>query len=184
MMVNSGKSLGNRLETGLVMVLTGDGKGKTTSALGMLLRSWGHDMKAAVLQFIKKPDEKRGESIALHRLGVELISGGSGFTWQGNNKQTNQVMTEGLWEKAREMIKSGQYDLIILDEFTYPIKFGWIGMEEVRTTLEKRPSNLHVIITGRDAPEALVEFSDSAMEIKSIKHHLQKGIRSQPGIEY
>ena len=183
-MVNSGKSQGNRLEIGLVMVLTGDGKGKTTSAMGMLLRSWGHDMKAAVLQFIKKPDEKRGESIAMQRLGVELISGGSGFTWQDNNKQTNQVMTEGLWTKARDMIKSGQYDLIILDEFTYPLKFGWVGMEEVRATLEQRPSNLHVIITGRDAPEELIEFSDSAMEIKSIKHHLQKGIRSQPGIEY
>jgi cob(I)alamin adenosyltransferase len=169
---------------GLVIVLTGNGKGKTSSALGMLLRAWGHDMKAAVLQFIKKPDEERGETIALHRLGVELTSGGTGFNWQGENKQTNQMMAVALWTRAREIMKSGEYDLIILDEFTYVLKLGWIDIQEVLEVLKSRPPEMHVIITGRNAPEKLIEFSDCAMEINQIKHHLQKGIPAQPGIEY
>jgi cob(I)alamin adenosyltransferase len=170
--------------TGLVLVLTGEGKGKTTSALGMVLRAWGHGLQTAVLQFVKSPDPQRGESLAMQKLGLELVSRGSGFTWKGKNKQINQAMAAELWLKAKEMIGSGKYGLIVLDEFTYALKFGWIDMEDVRKTLAGRPAGLHVIITGRDAPAELIAFSDCAVELKSLKHHLTKGIPAQPGIEY
>lgn len=170
--------------TGLVLVLTGEGKGKTTSALGMMLRAWGHDMRTVVLQFVKSPDAERGESLAMHKLGLELISWGSGFTWMGDNKQTNRTLAVKLWSRAKEMIGSGQYDLIILDEFTYALKYGWIETEDVLKTLADRPAGLHVIITGRYASAELIKFSDCAVELKSLKHHLRKGIRAQPGIEY
>ncbi|MBN1190342.1 MAG: cob(I)yrinic acid a,c-diamide adenosyltransferase [Dehalococcoidales bacterium] len=169
---------------GLVLVLTGEGKGKTTSALGMVLRAWGHDLKTAVLQFVKSPDPGRGESLAMQKLGLEMVSGGGGFTWKEKNSQINRTMASELWSQAVEMIGSGRYDLIVLDEFTYALKFGWIDINDVIRTLSERPQGLHVIITGRDAPPELVDFSDCAVEMQSLKHHLRRGIRAQPGIEY
>ncbi len=183
-MGNIEKTQNSAYRTGLVLVLTGQGKGKTTSALGMMLRAWGHDMKSAILQFVKSPDAERGESIALQRLGLELVSWGSGFTWKGDNKQTNRAMAGELWTRAKEMIGSGQFDLIVLDEFTYALKYGWIDTGEVLQTLSRRPAGLHIVITGRFASSELIKFSDCAVELKSLKHHLRRGIPAQPGIEY
>ena len=163
---------------------TGNGKGKTTAALGMLVRAMGQDMRAALLQFVKSPTPVSGEQRTLRRLGVEVITLGAGFTWVGKNLEKNRDYSVELWKVVREKINSGQYDMLILDEFTYPLKFGWVPMQEVEKVLIRRPSGLHVIITGRGAPQELIDLADTVMEIRPIKHHLDKGIRAQPGIEF
>ena len=169
---------------GLVLVITGDGKGKTTSALGLLLRARGHGMKVAMFQFVKSPHIRSGESVAAQSLGVEIIAGGAGFTWIGENAEKNRILAGQLWTAAREKIDSGTCDIIILDELTYAFKYGWLTLQEVLDVLKGRPPGLHVVITGRDAPQNLIEFADTAMEIQQIKHHLDRGVKAQPGIEF
>jgi cob(I)alamin adenosyltransferase len=169
---------------GLIQVYTGDGKGKTTSALGMLLRAWGQDMRVAFLQFVKSANSICGEHRALQRLGIEVETVGAGFTWVGTNLEKNRDYSNELWNSVKEKINSGEYDMLILDEFTYPLKFGWLRINEVRETLQNRPSGLHIIITGREAPQELIDLADMVIEIRQIKHHLNKGIQAQPGIEY
>lgn len=174
----------NRIRTSLVLLYTGNGKGKTTAALGMLLRAWGQNLRVAVLQFMKSSDLVCGEHSALQRLGLEIVTMGSGFTWVGNNLEKNCAQSIGLWNITMEKINSGNYDLLVLDEFTYPLKYGWISVNDALKVLKNRPPELHVIITGRDAPQELINFADTAMEVRQIKHHFQKGIKAQPGIEY
>lgn len=169
---------------GLVLVYTGHGKGKTTSAMGMILRAWGQNMKVAMLQFVKSQRSNCGEHKALQRMGIEVVTMGSGFTWLGDNLEKNRASSLELWNIAREKIASGSYDMLVLDEFTYPLKFGWIQIEEVLEVLKKRSPELHIIITGRDANQELIDFADTAIEISKIKHHLDKGIKAQPGIEF
>lgn len=169
---------------GLVMVYTGNGKGKTTAALGMLLRAWGQDMKVAVMQFVKSANSICGEHRALQRLGIEVITLGAGFTWVGNNLEKNRAYSINLWDSVKEKINTGKYDMLILDEFTYPLKFGWLQMDEVREVFNNRPAELHIIITGREAPEELIELADTVMEVRSIKHHLDNEIPAQSGIEF
>jgi cob(I)alamin adenosyltransferase len=170
--------------TGLIFVIKGKGKGKTTSALGMLLRAWGRDMKVALLQFIKSPEVECGEHIALRRLGLEVVTLGSGFTWLENNIEKNRVHSIDLWALARQKIASGSYDLLVLDEFAYPLEYGWLPLPEVLAVLKQRPAGLHIVITGRYPPQELIDLADSVMEITAIKHHLEKGIKAQPGIEF
>ena len=167
---------------GLVIVNTGKGKGKTTAALGMMLRAWGHDMKVIVLQFVKHSNV--GEHKAAQRMGIEIVAGGAGFTFRGDNAEKNAPMARELWKVAVEKINSGEYDMVILDELTYAFKYGWLGIDEVLNTLRQRPKNLHVIITGRNAPQALIDFADTAVEIVDIKHARRQGIKAQAGIEF
>lgn len=167
---------------GLVIVNTGNGKGKTTAALGMMLRAWGHGMKVVVLQFVKR--SAVGEHRAAQRLGIEIVAGGAGRTSRGDNAEENREMAGDLWEVAREKINSDSYDMVILDEMTYALNYGWLSMDEVLETLRRRPGKLHVIITGRNAPQSIIDFADAVMEIIDIKHHKRQGVGAQPGIEY
>jgi cob(I)alamin adenosyltransferase len=169
---------------GLVILNTGTGKGKTTAALGILFRAWGHDMKIIMLQFIKKPMSKYGEHKAAQRLGIEIIAGGAGFIYKGKNEEKGRALAVELWEKAREKINSGNYHIVILDELTYPLSYGWIPVPEVIDVLEKRPLSTHIIITGRNAPQELIDYSDLVTEMKQIKHPFDKGIKAQQGIEF
>jgi cob(I)alamin adenosyltransferase len=178
------RKIDNEKRTGLVIIYTGSGKGKTTAALGMLLRAWGHDFRAVVLQYIKRPDSVCGEHYAFQRLGWEVVTMGSGFTWVEENGVKNEALSKELWNITKEKINSQNYEMLLLDEFTYPLQYGWIQIEEVLEVLKNRPRNLHVIITGRNAPQKLLDFADTVMQIEQIKHHLQKGIKAQPGIEY
>lgn len=171
-------------KTGLIHIYTGPGKGKTTSALGMLLRAWGQDLRIAMLQFVKSPESVCGEHKALQRLGVEMVTMGSGFTWVGTNMEKNRIHSIELWNIIQAKITSGDYDMLILDEFTYPLKYNWIQVNEVLGVLKNRPPGLHVIITGRDAPQELIDLADTVIEIQQIKHHFDRGIRAQPGIEF
>lgn len=171
-------------QKGLIQVYTGEGKGKTTAALGIVLRAVGQNMKVAVFQFVKSANSVCGEHRSLQRLGIEVITRGAGFTWVETNRELNRTYSIELWDNVKDKIKSGNYNMLILDEFTYPLKFGWISIEEVKQILMSRPPQLYIVITGRDAPQELIDLADTVMEIRSIKHHLDQGIPAQQGIEY
>lgn len=172
------------MSKGLVILNTGNGKGKTTSALGTLFRAWGHGMKVIMLQFIKRPDSECGEHQAAQRLGIEIIAGGTGFTGRDKNRDKSRLLSLELWDLAREKINSGAYEIVILDEFTYPLSYGWLPIKEVLNVLQNRPEQVHVVITGRNAPGELIDFADIVTEMKQVKHPLKKGINAQPGIEF
>jgi cob(I)alamin adenosyltransferase len=169
---------------GLVIINTGNGKGKTTAALGMLFRAWGNDMKVVMLQFLKSPDSKTGERQAAQRIGIEVVTGGAGFVFDPDDDSGHRPAAVEQWKTARQKINSGQYDMVILDELTYPLQFGWISVDDVIDVLKNRPVNLHVVITGRNAPQSLIDFADTAVEVADIKHHFEKGVKAQPGIEF
>lgn len=175
---------GDKKTTGLVIVNTGKGKGKTTAALGMLLRVWGWEMKVVVLQFIKSSEANWGEHRAARRMGVEILSLGSGFSWRDKNTQTSKCQAIKLWDLAREKITSGLYDMVILDELSYPLRYGWLSPEEVIEVLRNRPKGVHVVITGRNVSQECIDFADLVTEMREVKHPLRKGIKAQPGIEF
>ena len=175
---------GPRIDKGLVIVNTGKGKGKTTAAMGVLLRAWGRNMKVIMLQFIKHSTANFGEQRAAQKMGVEMRAMGDGFTWRSKDLDQTADLARAHWEDCKEVIAHGGYDVVILDEFTYPMHYGWIPLEDVIETLSNRPEMLHVIITGRNAPEALVEFADLVTEMNVVKHPYHQGIKAQPGIEF
>jgi cob(I)alamin adenosyltransferase len=174
-----------RGRTGLVIVNTGDGKGKTTAALGVLTRAWGQDMRVVMLQFLKARTGKWGEIRAAERMGVEIIPLGQGFTWESANLEQDRALAQICWQQCREKIESKQYDIVIMDEITYTFTYGWLDLSEVLETLRTRDSQMHVILTGRDAPDELIEFADLVTEMREIKHpYKTQGILAQKGIEF
>jgi cob(I)alamin adenosyltransferase len=175
---------GPRINKGLVIVNTGNGKGKTTAAMGVLFRAWGRDLKVVMLQFIKHSTANFGEQRAAKKIGVEMRAMGDGFTWRSQDLEQTADLAVSHWEECKKIIASGEYDLVVLDEFTYPMHYGWIPVSEVIQVLKERPEMQHVIITGRHAPEELVEFADLVTEMRVVKHPYQQGIKAQPGIEF
>jgi cob(I)alamin adenosyltransferase len=171
---------------GLVLINTGNGKGKTTAAIGLMLRAWGHDRKVIMLQFVKNPKANFGEHRAAKRIGIEIIAGGAGFVMPGvtGDVEKSASMSREFWRVAAEKINSGEYDMIVLDELSYPLKFGWLDVQEVISVLRNRPDKEHVMITGRDMPEELIEYADMVTEFTEIKHHFNNGIEAQQGIEF
>ena len=173
-------------KTGLVIVNTGDGKGKTTAALGMLMRSKGQELKALILQFVKSSDAGYGEIKTLQKLGIEWQALGDGCTWNSTDLEISAEMARKGWQLAREKILSGEYDLIILDELTHPMNFGWLDTEEVVKWLKtNKPSDLHLVITGRQAPQALIDYADLVTEMRCIKHPFTtRKLKAQKGVEF
>ena len=169
---------------GLVIVNTGNGKGKTTAALGVLFRAWGRGMQVCMLQFIKASTANWGEIRAAKRLGIEIIPMGDGFTWLSENIEKDRATAQRCWELCKEKISSGEYDIVILDEMTYALSYGWLDMQEVLETLKARPAGQHVIITGRNALPELVAYADLVTEMNEVKHPYQQGIKAQKGIEF
>jgi cob(I)alamin adenosyltransferase len=173
------------MRQGLVVVNTGDGKGKTTAALGLLLRAWGRDFRICMIQFIKYKGGSWGEVKAAERLGIEWHKLGEGFNWRAKDLGKTILAARNGWKLAQEKIASGNYDLVILDEFTYPLYFGWLDAYEVIAWLkENKPSSLHLVITGRDALDPLIEYADLVTEMHVIKHPYDLGVKAQPGIEF
>ena len=168
----------------LVIVYTGNGKGKTTAALGVLLRAYGRGWTSVMLSFIKSETSNYGEERAGRKLGIEMIPLGGGFTWLSKDLEKDKALAQQCWGICKEKIASGSYDLVILDEMTYPLNYGWLDVAEVIEVLRNRPPNLHVIITGRDAPQALINFADLVTEMREVKHPFQQGIKAQPGIDF
>ena len=175
---------GPRTNKGLVIVNTGDGKGKTTAAMGAALRAWGRGLEVIMLQFIKHSTANFGEQRAAKTMGVEMRAMGDGFTWRSADLDQTADMARAHWEDCKEVIASGVYDVVVLDEFTYPLHYGWIPVEDVIDVLKKRPPMQHVVVTGRNAPEALIEFADLVTEMKVVKHPYNEGIKAQPGVEF
>jgi cob(I)alamin adenosyltransferase len=172
---------------GLVIVNTGNGKGKTTAALGVMTRAWGRKMRVGVLQFLKNENARFGEIKAAQQMGqIDWISTGDGWTWTSHDMDETEARARHGWQIAQERIVSGNYDLLILDEFTYPLHYGWLDIATVIEWLKaNKPPMLHLIITGRYAPQALIEYADLVTEMMPIKHPLsEQGIRAQAGIEY
>lgn len=170
---------------GLVIINTGDGKGKTTAALGVILRSWGRGFKVCMIQFIKPGSSKTGESLAAVKMNIEWHTCGDGFTWLSKNKDETKALACHGWQVAQEKILSGAYDLIVLDEFTYPLYLSWLDIDEVVNWLKSnKPSGLHLMITGRNAPQILIDYADLVTEMKLIKHPFNQGIKGQSGIEF
>lgn len=175
------QSIGTR---GLVIVNTGKGKGKTTAALGLLLRAWGRDLNVVMFQFIKAKTANWGEIRAAKKTGMQLVPLGTGFTWTSKDIEHDRALAREGWEQCRHAIESGEYDMVILDEMTYCFKYGWLDLEEVLDVLRRRPPEEHVVITGRDAPQELIDFADLVTEMTVIKHPYAAGIKAQKGIEF
>lgn len=173
------------MKKGLLIVNTGDGKGKSTAAFGMVFRAYGRDMKICVIQFIKAETGQWGETKAAKKLGVEWHTTGDGFTWTSKDMDETVARARHGWELAQEKIASGQYDLIVLDEFTYPLTFNWLDTNEVLEWLrDHRPANLHLVITGRDAPAELIAQADLVTEMSVVKHPFEQGVTAQAGVEF
>ena len=172
-------------QRGLVIVNTGEGKGKTTAALGVLFRARGRDFQVRMFQFIKHSTAKFGEHRAARRLEIPIESLGDGFTWLSKDMDRTTALAVAQWGRCKEAIVGGEEDIIVLDEFTYAMHYGWVDVADVIDTLSRHPKRMHVIITGRYAPQALVDYADLVTEMKLIKHpYEEQGIKAQPGIEY
>jgi len=167
----------------LVIVYTGDGKGKTTAALGILMRARGRGLRVLMLSFMKAVGGDYTEQHAAKKLGAEFAAVGRGFTWLSDDVEKDKAMALFGWRRARREIASGAYDVVILDELTYPLTFDWLALDDVLDVLRKRPDGVHVVITGRRAPRRLVEFADLVTEMREVKHPFQRDLPAVPGID-
>ena len=173
-----------QIERGVVLLLTGNGKGKSSSALGMAVRALGHDMKVGVVQFIKSWTNT-GEQLFLQQQDlVDFHIMGTGFTWDTQDKEKDKAAAKKLWGKAREMLNDASYGMVILDELTYMLNYHYLDAEDVINTIKNHPQNQHVIITGRAAAEELHDIADTVSDIKDVKHAFRQGIKAMPGIEW
>lgn len=178
-------NLDNTDRKGLIILNTGHGKGKTTAALGILLRAWGRGMTCCVIQFIKDEELDTGEARAARQLGIEWHQLGDGFTWLSDDMAEIVGKFEEAWSLAQEKIASAQYDLVILDEFTYPVLFRWLNVHEVIAWIRaNKPPASHLVITGRDAVSELAQFADLVTRMENVKHPFDKGVLAQPGIDF
>jgi cob(I)alamin adenosyltransferase len=172
---------------GLLMVNTGDGKGKTTAALGVLVRAAGRGMKCVLIQFMKSKTDRYGEHESLEKLGVEVYTMGAGFTWDTKDNALDIATSEETWALCVEKMRSEEYELLVFDELVYVLDYKFLDLDkvlaEVRSVREKQP-HLHIIMTGRNAPDALIEAADLVTEMKEIKHPFHAGIYAQQGIEF
>jgi cob(I)alamin adenosyltransferase len=173
-------------EKGLIIVHTGNGKGKTTAALGMVLRSLGHGYKVAIVQFIKGAWEPAEKAVLEKWKGqLEFQAMGEGFTWETQDKERDIAKAQEAWLKGLEYIRNSDYQLILLDEINVALKLGYLNLEQVLAGLKEKPEDSHVILTGRGAPQALIEQADLVTEMTLVKHPFrEQGIKAQPGIEF
>ena len=171
------------IDRGLLLVLTGNGKGKSSSAFGMVARALGHGMSVAVAQFIKSRTDT-GEEAFFRKQGVNWHVLGEGFTWDTQNLAQDIETARRGWRTVQELLRDERIDLVVLDELTYPLKYGWLAIEHVLHDLEQRPPAQHVVITGRGAPQALCEAADTVTELRDIKHAYRAGVRAQKGVDW
>jgi cob(I)alamin adenosyltransferase len=168
---------------GLLIVNTGDGKGKSTAAFGLALRAHGRGKPVRIFQFMKVPSARFGEHRALEALGIPIEGLGDGFSWKSKDLERSAQLAREGWARARAVMDAGDTFLVVLDEMTYPIIYGWIPLQEVVDALRSRPSQVHVVITGRDCPAEIIEIADTVSEVRKVKHAYEAGIPAQRGIE-
>lgn len=168
----------------LVLVATGDGKGKTTAAMGTVLRALERSWGVCVIQFVKSGKWHSGEASVLTGLGAEWHTMGDGFTWESEDLGHSAEMAQAAWRVASEAINSGRYQLVVLDEITYPVNWGWIRRDDVVACISGRPEHTSIFLTGRDAPAELVAVADTVTEMRNVKHAYEAGIRASKGIDF
>ena len=168
---------------GLILVHTGTGKGKSTAAFGLALRAHGRGKAVKVYQFMKVPSARFGEHRMFEQIGLPIEGLGDGFSWKSKDLEHSAQLARDGWAKARADILSGERFLVVLDEITYPLIYGWLPLQDVLDTLAARPRDVHVCLTGRRCPEEIIAIADTVTEMKLIKHAFQAGIPAQRGIE-
>jgi cob(I)alamin adenosyltransferase len=167
-----------------VLVNTGDGKGKTTAALGVALRAAGRGWRVCVIQFLKSEGWKTGEGAAAAKLGIDWWTLGDGFTWDSKDMNATEAAARAAWKAASDALGGGSYQLVVLDEVTYPVIWGWIDEAEVLDAIRSRPSHVNVVITGRDASPGLIGIADTVTEMVKRKHAFDDGVTALAGIDF
>ncbi|MFB0987723.1 MAG: cob(I)yrinic acid a,c-diamide adenosyltransferase [Gammaproteobacteria bacterium] len=172
------------IDKGLLVVLTGNGKGKSTSAFGMLARSVGHGLRCGVIQFIKGQWECGEQMLFADNPLVEFHVMNTGFTWETQDRDSDIAAAEKTWAHGAAMMTNPDFDVVILDELTYMLTYGYLDKEMVLSALENRPEGQHVVITGRSAAKELIELADTVTELGENKHAFYDGVKVQKGIDY
>ncbi len=168
---------------GIVIVNTGDGKGKSTAAFGLALRAHGRGKAVKIFQFMKVPSARFGEHRMFEQLGIPIEGLGDGFSWKSQDLERSGQLARDGWQKAKTAILGGEYFMVTLDEITYPLIYGWMPLDDVLQTLCGRPAHVHVVITGRRCPPEIIELADTVTEMVMVKHAFKAGIPAQRGIE-
>jgi cob(I)alamin adenosyltransferase len=168
----------------LVLVNTGNGKGKSSAAFGVMARGWARGWRVAVVQFVKSGQWKTGEQKLAGHLGIDWHTLGDGFTWESTDMDETEAAGRHGWAVASAMLASGEHDLLIFDEITYIMTFGWVPVDEVVAAIAARAPHTNVVCTGRDAPAALIDLADTVTEMVPVKHAFDQGIAARKGIEY
>lgn len=170
-------------DKGLLLILTGNGKGKSSSAFGMVARTLGYGHKAGVAQFLKSRRDTGEEKFLGNQAGVQWQVLGDGFTWDTQDKAADIASAQRGWQVAQAMLRDATLHLVVLDELTYLLNYGYLDAEQVCADLAARPPMQHVVITGRAAPDCLIQMADTVSEIQDVKHAFRAGVRAQPGID-
>ncbi len=170
--------------TSLLLVNTGDGKGKSTAAFGTMLRALARGWDVAVVQFIKSGDWKSGEETIARRLGVYWHALGDGFSWDADDLERSAELARDAWDLARRLLDAGDHGLLVLDEITYPLNWDWIDTDEVVAALDRRPTHVNVVATGREAPQPLMDLADTVTEMVNICHPYDRGLLALRGIDF
>jgi len=168
----------------LVLVNTGDGKGKSTAAFGVAMRARARDWPVAVVQFLKSDDWVTGEQITAARLGLEFMSLGDGFTWDSEDLAKDEAEAREAWRIGKALVEAGEHRLVVFDEITYPLNWGWIDAAEAEAVFRARPERVSLVLTGRDAPQWMIEMADTVTEMRSVKHAYDSGIAAKKGIDF
>jgi cob(I)alamin adenosyltransferase len=170
--------------TSLVLVNTGHGKGKSSAAFGVMGRAWARGWKVGVVQFVKGGKWKVGERKLAEHLDIDWQVLGDGFTWESTDLDETAAKGRHAWEVAKAKLASGEYDMLILDELTYAVTYGWVPVDDVVAGVLNRDPKTNVVITGRDAAPELIEIADTVTEMRMVKHAYERGIKARKGIEY
>jgi len=168
----------------LVLINTGHGKGKSSSAFGVMGRAWARGWTVAVIQFVKGGKWKVGEKKLAEHLGIEWATMGDGFTWESTDIDETAAKARHAWELSKVKLASGDYDMVILDEVTYAVTYGWVDVADMVQAVTSRSPRTNVVITGRDAAPELIEIADTVTEMRKVKHAFDRGIGARKGIEY
>ncbi len=173
-----------REERGVLLVHTGNGKGKSSAAFGLVARALGHGMRVAVIQFVKSRSDTGEEGFFRRIPEVEWHVMGEGFTWETQDRGRDAAAAQAAWQVARRHLADPAYGLVVLDELTYAFKYGWLELAEVLADIAARPAMQHVVVTGRAAPPGLIEAADTVTDMTLVKHAYAAGVKAQPGIEW
>ncbi len=172
------------IDKGVIILLTGNGKGKSSSALGMICRALGYDMKIGVAKFLKGLQDTGEDIFLAQQPNLQMVSMKTGFTWDTQDKTYDTAMAVETWTKAKEYLNDESIDLVVLDELTYMINYKYLNEQDILDTINNRPNNQHVVITGRSASDSLINMADTVSKIEDVKHAFRNNIKAQKGVDF